>query len=102
MCIARYSPCHYLWCQLLPLKGVKLQLIEIELDEITVLGEEIDMGKPDSYKYPPMDIEDLSPYESIRIVNGNPCTNCIASLASYLHGYIDTGVIESATQRVDM
>ena len=48
------------------------------LDEITVLGEEIDTVKPDSYKYPPMDIEDLSPYESIRIVNGNPCIKCLA------------------------
>jgi|GEM_PF-915231 len=72
------------------------------LDEITVLGEEINTVKPDSYKYPPMNIEDLSPYETIRIVNGNPCTNCIASLASYLHGYIDTGIIERATERVDI
>jgi uncharacterized protein (DUF362 family) len=72
------------------------------LNEITLLGDEVDTVKPDSYEYPPMEIEDLSPYDAIRIVNGNPCTNCIASLASYLHGYIDTGIIEEATERVDI
>ena len=66
------------------------------------LGEQIESVEPDSYEYPPMEIRDLSPYESIRIVDGNPCTNCIASLASYLHGYIDRGIIENATERVDI
>ncbi len=72
------------------------------LDEIEVLGEKIESVKPDSFEYPPMEIKDLSPYENIRIVDGNPCSNCIASLASYLHGYIDRGIIEEATDRVDI
>jgi uncharacterized protein (DUF362 family) len=73
-----------------------------DLNEIAILGENIESVKPESYKYPPMQIEGLSPFNAIRIVNGNPCTNCIASIASYLHGYIDTEIIEHATERVDI
>jgi uncharacterized protein (DUF362 family) len=74
----------------------------INLDEINIQGETIESVKPNSYDYPPKEIEGLSPYENIKIVNGNPCSNCIASLASYLHGYIDKQVIERATQSVDI
>jgi uncharacterized protein (DUF362 family) len=71
-------------------------------NRISVLGESIETVKPRSYAYPPMDMKDLSPFDSIRIVNGNPCTNCIASLASYLHGYIDIEIVERATEQVDI
>ncbi len=72
------------------------------LDEIEIQGETIASVKPDTYQYPPQEIEGLSPFESIKIVNGNPCSNCIASLASYLHGYIDKGVIKRATHSIDI
>ncbi len=74
----------------------------IDLDEIHIQGCTIDSVKPLSFEYPPRDIEGLSPHENIQIVNGNPCSNCIASLASYLHGYIDKRIIERATQGVDI
>jgi hypothetical protein len=74
----------------------------INLDEIEIQGETIESVKPDSYQYPPQEIEGLSPFENIKIVNGNPCSNCIASLASYLHGYIDKEIIKRATHRIDI
>jgi uncharacterized protein (DUF362 family) len=72
----------------------------IEPDEIEVFGESIDSVKPDSWELPPLTLEGLSPFEEIQIVDGKPCSNCIASLASYLHGYIDKKIIEEATSNV--
>jgi uncharacterized protein (DUF362 family) len=74
----------------------------IDLDSIEVAGESIESVKPASWELPPLTIEGLSPFNEIRIVNGNPCSNCIASLASYLHGYIDKKIIEEATENVEI
>lgn len=74
----------------------------IDLDGIEVVGESIESVKPVSWELPPLTIEALSPFNEIRIVNGNPCSNCIASLASYLHGYIDKKIIEEATTNVEI
>ncbi|HEB30064.1 MAG TPA: DUF362 domain-containing protein [Spirochaetes bacterium] len=75
---------------------------KIDLDDIEVAGESIESVKPVSWELPPLTIEALSPFNEIRIVNGNPCSNCIASLASYLHGYIDKKIIEEATTNVEI
>jgi uncharacterized protein (DUF362 family) len=74
----------------------------MDSSRIEILGPAIDEVMPASYEFPPQTIESLSPFESIRIVNGNPCSNCIASLASYLHGYIDTRIIDEATHKLDI
>jgi hypothetical protein len=73
-----------------------------DIESIRIAGPAIDEVRPESYEFPPRSLEGLSPYEDIRVVNGNPCSNCIASLASYLHGYIDRRVVEEATHRVDI
>lgn len=74
----------------------------IDKNEIEVTGESVEAVKPDLYECPPQKIEKLSPYENIKIINGNPCSNCIASLASYLHGYIDKKIIERATSNIEI
>jgi uncharacterized protein (DUF362 family) len=68
----------------------------MDVENIAVVGEKLDTVIADSYETPPTRIEDLSPFEEINIVNGSPCSNCIASLASYLHGYIDKENVYSA------
>jgi uncharacterized protein (DUF362 family) len=74
----------------------------IEGDQIGVVGEAIEEVMPESFEFPPLTVEALSPFEAIRVVNGNPCSNCIASLASYLHGYIDRKIVERATHSLDL
>jgi uncharacterized protein (DUF362 family) len=73
---------------------------EIERSAISITGEEIEDVAPEHYDFPPLRLEDLSPYEKIKVAPGNPCSNCIASLASYLHGYIDKRIVEEATHSV--
>jgi uncharacterized protein (DUF362 family) len=70
--------------------------------EIQCVGVPLGDIRPASWEFPPLGIDDLSPFDNIRVVNGNPCSNCIASLASYLHGYIDENIIENATHSVDL
>jgi hypothetical protein len=74
----------------------------IDLDEIEVVGERLEDVIPDHFEHPPASIEGLSPYEEIRIVNGKPCSNCMASLASYLHGFLQKKEIEQATSYMDI
>lgn len=72
------------------------------MDDIEVMGESIESVAPAGFELPPTELEGLSPFENIRIVNGNPCSNCIASLAACLHGYIDKRIVEGATHNVDI
>lgn len=72
----------------------------INLSDVEIKGERPEDVAPPSFEFPPLSIEDLSPYDSIKVSSGNPCSNCIASLASYLHGYIDRRIIDEATHRV--
>jgi uncharacterized protein (DUF362 family) len=74
----------------------------LKKDDIGVVGEVVEEVMPESFEFPPLTVEALSPFEPIRVVNGNPCSNCIASLASYLHGYIDRKIIERATHSLDL
>lgn len=74
----------------------------MDLSAIEIRGAKLEDVTPPSYELPPLSVEDLSPYESIKVTPGNPCSNCIASLASYLHGYIDGKIIEKATHRVNI
>jgi uncharacterized protein (DUF362 family) len=74
----------------------------IDERDIEIVGESVKSVRPDSYEYPPRSLEGLSPSERIKIVDGNPCSNCIASIASYLHGYIDRNIIEQATHTVEI
>jgi uncharacterized protein (DUF362 family) len=68
----------------------------MDVRRIDVTGERLESVIPPHYEKPPTSIEGLSPFESIRIVNGKPCSNCIASLASYLYGYIDRSKVDAA------
>jgi uncharacterized protein (DUF362 family) len=74
----------------------------MDLSAIEIRGEKPEDVAPPSYEFPPLRVEDLSPYDNIQVSPGNPCSNCIASLASYLHGYIDRKIIEEATHRVNI
>jgi len=73
---------------------------EIEAAAVSIRGERLEDVTPDTYEFPPLRIEDISPYEKIKVTPGGPCSNCIASLASYLHGYIDKHVIDEATHNI--
>ncbi len=71
-------------------------------ENIEVVGEGVESLIPDSYDAPPGKIEDVSPFDVIKIVNGSPCSNCIASLASYLHAYIDKNAVYQAISDVSI
>ncbi len=75
---------------------------QIKMDKIEIIGESLESTGTTTFKIPPLRIEDLSPFENIKISAGNPCSNCIASVASYLHGYIDKSIIDKATHNVDL
>lgn len=75
---------------------------QIDIDKIEIIGENLKSVLSSTFKTPPLRIEDLSPFKNIKINAGNPCSNCIASLASYLHGYIDKSIIDKATHNVDI
>ncbi len=74
----------------------------MHVDRIEVIGDPLEALIPESYTRPPDKIEDISPFDRISIVNGNPCSNCIASLASYLHGYIDTNAVYQAISDISI
>ena len=73
---------------------------EMDPSAIRINGERLEEVKPSGFEFPPLTLEELSPYDRIKVQAGNPCSNCIASLASYLHGYIDKRVIDEATHDV--
>ena len=73
---------------------------KIKPDEIEIVGEKLEDVMPEHFDKPPATIEGISPYENIKVVAGGPCSNCIATLASYLHGYIRKDAIENATHEV--
>jgi hypothetical protein len=60
----------------------------MNFDEIEIQGEKLERVIPEYFEKPPSTIEEISPYQKIRIVNGNPCSNCIVGLASYLHAWV--------------
>lgn len=69
-------------------------------DEIEIIGEKLEDIIPEHFEKPPSSIEEISPYEKIRIVVGKPCSNCIVGLASYLHAWLPKDMIEQATSEV--
>lgn len=69
---------------------------------IRINGEPLEEVKPTDFEFPPFTLEDLSPFGIIKVTAGNPCSNCIASLASYLHGYIDKKIIDEATNDINI
>ena len=73
-----------------------------DLDQIDIVGEDLAEVTPEHFEPPPSSIEGISPFDTIRIVNGNPCSNCMASLASYLHGYMPKSWAKEATSRIQV
>jgi len=73
---------------------------EMDLSAIRIKGESPEDAVPGTFELPPRSVEGLSPYDRIKVSPGNPCSNCIASLASYLHGYIDKKIIDEATHDI--
>jgi uncharacterized protein (DUF362 family) len=74
----------------------------INMDEIEILGEKMENVTPKQFAQPPSSIEGLSPYNMIHIVNGKPCSNCMASLASYLHAYMPKKWAEEAISEIQI
>lgn len=72
----------------------------IKPEQIEIAGESLEDVTPDKFEKPPATIEGISPYEKIKIVPGRPCSNCIAGLASYLHGYINKDIVEKAFNEI--
>jgi len=86
------------------IKHIKLAsengLGRIKPEEIEIAGRTLESVTPLSFAHPPDTIEGISPYEQIKIVDGKPCSNCIAALASNIHGYLDKNKAEKATHQV--
>jgi uncharacterized protein (DUF362 family) len=74
----------------------------IDLDEIEIVGERLENVMPHHFEHPPASIEGLSPYDNIHIVNGKPCSNCMSSLASYLHAWLPKKLVDEATSDVEI
>ena len=72
----------------------------MDFDEIEIRGEKLKKVIPEHFEKPPSTIEGISPYDKIHIVVGKPCSNCIVSLASYLHAWLPKDVVEEATSEV--
>jgi hypothetical protein len=69
---------------------------------IALAGESVDAVRPETWEFPPLSLEELSPHPRFEIVDGKPCSNCIASVASCLHGYLDKRIVERATHDVSV
>ena len=74
----------------------------INLDEIEIVGEKLENVTPEHFAQPPSSIEGLSPYDMINVVDGKPCSNCMASLASYLHAFMPKKWAEEATSEMQI
>ena len=72
----------------------------MDLDEIEIRGQELKSVIPEHFEKPPSTIEGISPYDNIHIVNGKPCSNCIVSLASYLHVWVPKELVKQAASEL--
>ncbi|MFH0796572.1 MAG: DUF362 domain-containing protein [Candidatus Omnitrophota bacterium] len=73
---------------------------KIDPGDIEVSGERLEEVTPESFEKPPLTIEGISPYKEIKVVAGNPCSNCVAGLASYLHGYLRKEVVGKSVRSI--
>lgn len=72
----------------------------LDSNDIEIAGETIENVRCEKFELPLMKIEGLSPYENIHVVDGKPCSQCVAGLASYLYGYIRKDIIDNALKEV--
>jgi len=72
----------------------------IKPEQIEIAGESLQDVTPDEFEKPPTTLEGISPYEKIKVVPGRPCSNCIAGLASYLHGYVNKDIVNKAFNEI--
>lgn len=74
----------------------------IDFDKIEIVGQTLENVIPEHFQKPPRSIEGLSPYSQIQVIPGNPCSNCVAGLASYLHGYLPKEKVAQAVSQVEI